>query len=274
MPTFRVMVAYFPGGNVLHPDVCDWLAETLVKMREDPRIGKGNVRLWRKADTPIDMVRNQALLAAEQWGADYVLMVDNDVSPDLAGEEPFWETSWEFAMTHAGPCVIAAPYNGPPPFEMCYAFRMVNRESHHPNPDFQIEAFPRGEAARLRDIVPAAALPTGLMLIDMRAVKLLPHPRFYYEWRDDGPRCQRCHCQRPGPRAAKASTEDVTFSRDLFMAGVPLYANFKSYCGHWKAKLVGRPQEIPADAIPRAVQARARDLTTKAPAARGKPKAR
>lgn len=275
MPTQKVLVAYFPGGNTLHPDVSDFITQTVGKLVKDPRVGEDSVRLWRRNDTPVTLSRNQCLVAAERLGMDWVLMLDNDNSPDLPGEESFWDTSWEFALAHHGPLVIAAPYGGAPPFEMPFTFRWVNRETGHANPDFQIEAVPRSEAARLREIVPAAALPTGVMLIDMRAVKLLPHPRFYYEWKGDGKPCKHCGVRKPGPQVEKASTEDISFSRDCHVAGVKLYANYRSYAGHWKPKLVGRPQLIPDDAIPAVLMERARELVaaeTKAVAAPPKKK--
>lgn len=262
MPRYKVMIAQFPGGNATHPDVSDWVCETVLKMRDDPRIGHGNVRLWRLNDTPVTMSRNRALACAEAEGCDYVLMVDSDMAPDLPypGATPFWDAAWPFALDHAGPTVIAAPYCGPPPDEMAYFFRFTNRETGNLNPDFQIEPFSRHEAARLTGMVRCAALPTGVMLIDLRAVKQLPHPRFYYEWKNDGPACPHCHVRKPGPQLHKASTEDVAFSRDLYMLGVPLYAACDSWAGHWKMKNVGKPMELPADAIPAAAWARAKEL--------------
>lgn len=262
MPRYKVTICQFPGGNSTHPDVADWVTETAIKMRLDPRIGEGNVSLWRLNDTPVTMSRNRALLAAERDGADFVLMVDSDMSPDLpgVGAKPFWDTAWEFALASKEPCVIAAPYCGPPPFEMPYIFRFTNQAGDHPQPDFQITAFSRAECATMTGMVRAAALPTGLMLIDMRAVKKLPHPRFYYEWKGDGPVCGACGCRKGGVQVEKASTEDVAFSRDLYVLGVPLWAAMSSWAGHHKVKLVGKPQLIPDDAIPAAMMARAEVL--------------
>jgi hypothetical protein len=260
MPQYKIMIAQFPGGFSTHPDVSDWVTETVVKMREDPRIGPGNIKTWRRSDTPITMGRNQACLVAEQCGMDYLVMIDSDMCPDLPYPEakPFWESSFEFALQHDGPCLIAAPYCGPPPNEMVYVFYHENQQSEHPNPDFQITAYSRAEASRLRGILRAAALPTGLILIDVRALRKLPHPRFYYEWKNDGPRCTVCGNRHGGPQVEKASTEDVAFSRDCHTAGIPLYCNWDAWAGHYKLKLVGRPQEVPDDAVPKLLWERAR----------------
>lgn len=262
MPQYKVMIAQFPYGNSTHPAVGDWVAETVVKCREDKRIGPGNVTLWRKADTPITMTRNQCLLRAEQMGIDYVLMVDSDMEPDLPlpGAKPFWDTAWEFALAHDGPCVIAAPYCGPPPVEGVYAFRWEGQQSNHPGRDAQLLPFTRTEAAEATGIQRAAALATGMMLIDMRAVARLPHPRFYYEWKGDGERCPTCGVPKPGEQAHKASTEDVTFSRDLTYHRVPIYVTWDCWQGHWKPKCVGKPQPVHPDAVPQWMKERAAEL--------------
>jgi len=267
------MLAYFPGGGVIHPDGADWLAETICKMRADPRIGKDNIKLWRRNDTPITLGRNQACLVAEQLGMDLLVMLDNDLSPDLNYPDavPFWDTAFDFWVNHKGPCVIAAPYCGPPPFEMPFVFRFVNQETGSRNPDFQLEAYPRDYAATLKGVQRVAALPTGLMMIDMRAVRKLPHPRFYYEWKDDGPVCPHCRVKKPGPQVQKTGTEDVTFSRDLHFAGVPLYATFSSWAGHWKPKLVPKPGFIPDDTITAQIWDRAREVVANEAARNGKP---
>jgi hypothetical protein len=243
------MIAQFPGGGVTTMHTSPWLLETYAKMRDDPRIGVGNVMLWQVADTPITMTRNKCLVVAEQQGVDFVLMLDNDMHFDLpyGDAKPFWDEAFPFAINHPGPCVIGAPYCGPPPNENVYVFRFENTQSDDPNPNFLLRPYDRHHAATLHGIQRVAALPTGLMLIDMRAVKVLPHPRFYYEWTDT-------------THSEKASTEDVTFSRDLTYAGVPLYCTWDSWAGHIKPKMVAKPQEIPSDVVPQWIAERAAEL--------------
>jgi hypothetical protein len=226
-----VLIAEFPYGNETHPDVSDWITETIIKMRDDPRIGAGNVFRKRWADTPITMTRNACLVTAEKHDIDYVLMVDSDMRPDLnyEGSKPFWDTSWDWMMTHRDtPGAIAAPYCGPPPFENVYVFKWNNFQSDTPEVNFKLDQYTRAEAAAMKGIHEAAALPTGVFLIDMRAAAAMKHPRFYYEFTDEA-------------QTAKASTEDVTFTRDMTLAGFKCWCNWDAWAGHHKLKCVGKP---------------------------------
>lgn len=262
MPKYRILMAEFPGDCRTHQDTANWVGDTRLMWDRDPDIGRGNHGRWHKATTPVTSSRNMALAFAEREGYDYLLMVDNDVCPDLnyADAKPFWSSSWEFAKAHDGPCVIAAPYCGPPPFEMPYVFTWADQQTDDPNPNFQLNAYSRPHAATMRGIQRAAALPTGLMLIDMRGIRKLRHPRFYYEWKEDGPACEHCGVKKPGPQIERASTEDVSFSRDLEASGVPIYCNWDAFAGHWKPKRVERPQVLPADVIPHQLQDRAAEI--------------
>lgn len=252
----KVMVAWFPYGHVIDDRAAAYVASLTPRLMKDSRIE--TYALWSEADTPITMTRNKCLTDAETWGADFVLMLDSDNIPDCdVGRDPlakpFWESSFDFMMDMemrrkldpqtdpSLPCVIAAPYSGPPPHEITYIFDWVNHQNAAANPDFALEMVPRHEAALRRGIQRAAALPTGVMLIDMRAVKRLAHPRFYYEWKD--------HTQ-----SQKASTEDVTFSRDLTYAGIPIYCNWDAWAAHIKQKVVGRPVNIPVEWVPKHLQ--------------------
>ena len=87
----------------------------------------------------------------------------------------------------------------------------------------------------MHGIQEVAALPTGLILIDMQAIqKFTEHhdpPFFYYEYDTD-------------KQTKKASTEDVTFTRDLSLAGIKQYCNWDAWAGHWKRELVYGPPKI------------------------------
>ena len=62
------------------------------------------------------MTRNLCVEDAKHNKADFLVMIDNDMSPDLKGEKPFWDTSWDSILKPENqPCIIAAPYCGPPP---------------------------------------------------------------------------------------------------------------------------------------------------------------
>lgn len=267
----------FPGQAITHPDVSGWVGDTRLKWDRDPDIGPGRHGRWHKIDTPVTMSRNLALEFATRERYDYVLFVDADMSPDLpyAEAKPFWETSWEFVKRHDGPCVIAAPYCGPPPYEAPYVFTYTNTETDDANPNFQLSLLSRQDAARQTGIVRVAAMPTGLMLIDLRALSKLKKPYFDYEWSDEGPVCSECGQRRPGARIHKASTEDLVFCRNLDSIGVPIYCNFDAWAGHWKLKRVLKPQVLGCEVVPLQIQERAaeihRERTERHAAGRAKP---
>jgi hypothetical protein len=132
------------------------------------------------ADTPITMGRNKAVMEAREYGADLLLMVDSDMWPDHAldsgdvSQRPFWDEAFEFCYKNyaQGPHVVGAPYCGPPPNENVYVFKFDNNESDSANPDFKLAGYGREETARLHGIRECGALPTGLILFDMRAFEL------------------------------------------------------------------------------------------------------
>lgn len=236
MPQYSVMFGRFPFGAKEEPDVTDWLIETIIKCKLDPRIDVVHNR--RKDDTPITMSRNWMVEQAKAVKADILVMIDNDMAPDIKcpGCKPFWETSLDFMLKHHGPCIIGSPYCGPPPLSNVYVFQWANWQNDNPQPDMRLEQFSREQAAQLAGITRVGALPTGLIMMDMRAFQKLKPPYFYYEWTDK-------------TDSAKASTEDVTFTRDLDMAGVPQYCNWDAWSGHWKRLRVDKPKMIYSDHI-------------------------
>ena len=268
MPKYKVLVCQFPGSNTTHPEVGDYLAGLQYRMAQDPRIGEENVMAWKKSDTPITMTRNEALVVAEHRGADYVVMIDSDMHPDCIherdGGKPFWQTSWDFMLANPRAAMIAAPYCGPPPNESVYIFRWNTSQDQRPNPNMTLEMYDRHTASTQRGIQPVAALPTGLCIINMAAIRDLPHPRFDYEWKDrhgmGEKKCDACGHAIPGERVFKASTEDVFFSRNLWYRGWPVYCNWDAWAGHYKLKLVGPPQRIPIDSFPQMMRTWASDL--------------
>ena len=262
MPKYRMLLCEFPGFRQADPDSTGYAGDLRLRWDRDPDIGQGNHARWYKADTPITMSRNIAMQVAVENNFDFAVFLDADMAPDLPypGAKPFWESSWEFIKNHNGPCIIAAPYSGPPPSELTYVFEYTNTETDDPNPNFQLAMVPRSKAARMTGITQVAALPTGLMIIDMRIIKKMRNPIFYYEWKDDGPICEHCGVKKPGPQVEKASTEDVSFSRDVDSMGFPLYCNWDAWAGHRKPKLVGKPGLLGDDVISQQLRGRAAEL--------------
>jgi len=108
--------------------------------------------------------------------------------------------------------------------------------------------YDRHTAVKMAGIQECAALPTGLIMYDMRVFELTEpkspedKPWFYYEWKDH-------FC------ADKASTEDVTQTRDSSLVGTqklgynPVFCNWDAWAGHWKPKCVGKPVFIDAKGV-------------------------
>jgi len=249
-----VTFSYGGNGGISSevPDIREWMTPLVVDLSKDPRVDA--IRIWNLADTPITMTRNRAVMQAREFGVDVLVMVDSDMKPDLysgaSDAKPFFQSSFDFLVNHysKGPCIIGAPYCGPPPVECVYVFRWNNQQNENPSPDFQLEMYDRHTAVKMAGIQECAALPTGLIMYDMRAFALTEpkkpedKPWFYYEWSDIY-------------ASNKASTEDVTMTRDVSLVGVqklgynPVYCNWDSWAGHWKPKCVGKPQVIQASGV-------------------------
>jgi len=256
-PKFNVGLCTFSyGGNggisSEVPDIREWMVPLVADISKDPRID--NIRVWNLADTPITMTRNRAVLMARDFGIDILVMIDSDMKPDVnAGHpdaKPFFHSSFDYIVDHysKGPLNIGPPYCAPPPNECVYVFRWQNQQSEHPNPDFQRERYDRHTAVKMTGIQECAALPTGLIMYDMRCFDITEpktdqdHPWFYYEWKSKY-------------AEDKASTEDVTMTRDLSLTGAtelgynPVLCNWDAWAGHWKPKCVGKPVVMDAASV-------------------------
>lgn len=230
------MFARFPYGRSEDPDTVNWLIRTYHKAKTDPRVS--DVFMFTGIDTPISMLRNRAVKEAQAKRADFLVMVDSDMNPDLPypDAKPFWDSSIDFLERYEKPCIVTAPYCGAPPFENVFVFQWANKQTDNPNPDYHLEQYTREQAALMAGMEAVAAGPTGLIIIDMRVFRKLKAPWFYYEWSD-------------AAETEKASTEDVTFTRDASLAGFPVFCNWDSWAGHWKYKCVGKPQRIGSERI-------------------------
>ncbi len=271
----NVFFSFFPyGGNggcaTEHPNIRSWFAQTITYCNQDNRIGK--ITACDYSDTPIPMMRNRAVCEARDVGSDVLVMVDSDQHPDLyLGQDPtavpFFQSSFDFLYERKikGLCsTIGAPYCGPPPSECPYIFRWANDESNNPNDGHHIEMYGREEASIMTGIQHCAALPTGCIMFDMKLfevtdpkheydhllkrfgsheiAKNLTKPWFYYEYKDIY-------------QAYKASTEDVTASRDMLLCAharlgyACLFVQWSSWAGHWKPKCVGKPISLSSESI-------------------------
>lgn len=244
---FKVMLARFPGGNCEHPGEVNFAINfTLACAFDDRRIS--GLEHWFLNDTPITMSRNRCVRDAIEKDIDILVMIDSDMGPDMVNPaHSFWTAALDFiaGRYHLAPTLIAAPYCGPPPHENIYVFRWRKYQTDHPNPDYKLDQFTREEAAERSGIEAVAALPTGLIAIDMRVftgfkigdevLKLKP-PWFYYEWTDEF-------------ETHKASTEDVTFTRNVHLLfgahGLDtVFVDWDAWAVHFKQKGVTRPAMV------------------------------
>lgn len=150
---------------------------------------------------------------------------------------PFPKSLVERMTLKFPPATIGAPYCGPPPDECCYVFHWTSRGTGSANPDFQLEMIPRCSAAIRAGIQEVAALPTGLILYDMRVFDILPPPWFEYEWGD------------PPYNSKKATTEDVYQTRNASLLGMPQFVAWDCWAAHVKPKVVGKPFIVTRDRV-------------------------
>lgn len=248
------------GGQIEHPALRHWFTRTVLDAKADPRIDQ--IIFFDVAETPVTMARNMIVQRARKEGADVLIMFDSDMKPDSRfgidpGAKRFFNSSFDFLYSHwkKGPVVIGAPYCSPPPYESPMVFQWTNTMNEQQQSNFKLEMFTRAEVQNRIGFENVDALPTGLIMYDLRVFDDLPHPYFYYEYVGDGPCCEYCGCRKPGPQAEKASTEDVTNTRDIALHFLtkynynPLFVNWDAWAIHWKQYAVDKPRLITSDQV-------------------------
>lgn len=278
-----VLIAQFSyAGNggvaAVLPELATWLASLTQTLRDDDRIGR--VAVKRYGDIPLTMERNRVVRDAIDGKYDIIVMLDSDNIPDLylgkkAWAKPFWSSSFDFAfgrLMRGIPTVVAAPYCGPPPHpvnggeENVYVFYTQSNRTDSGHPFHRFEAYSREHASQMRGIQEMAAGPTGCILYTTSAFGLMEFDRrpieqiladfkagqltaeqcqrriqtqsyFFYEFTDQW-------------QSRKSSTEDVTNTREIAMAGQlkhgePVtFCNWDAWAGHMKPHCVGMPEPI------------------------------
>lgn len=275
--TVDVLVAVLCyGGNggvaTIIPEIAFWLLGLQKKLGADPRIGRVAVR--RYGDVPLTFERNRIARDAIEGGFDLTLSLDSDNQPDVeVGKkpcaQPFWESSFEFIfdrMRRDLPTVMVSPYCGPPPQENVYVFKFENEATGRRHPKCTLAQYGRNHAAIMRGIQPCDAGPTGVILITTSAYDLLqfderPTVEVLADFKDGAINMDTCvrklrahswfrYEPRDGFESHKASTEDVTFTRDVAMAGhlkhgePVVFCNWDSWSGHWKPICVMPPTAV------------------------------
>ncbi len=277
MKTYKVALAQFPGGGVSRIETNAWVVRAVREMDKDDRISEVVSLTYADTPITMLRNRAVLDARAAGCQYLLMLDSDMSPDVPCAGCSPFWATAWQFMMERRArevasrieghkrcgpvgtqqakapfdapfemnntvlrefpPATIAAPYCGPSPDQCCYVFEWKSRGSGHPNPDFQLGMVPRESAAIRSGVQEAAALPTGLILYDMRVFDVLPPPWFDYEWAD------------PPFNSRKATTEDVFQTRNASMLGLPQYCAWDCWAAHVKTERVGKPMIVTRDEV-------------------------
>lgn len=241
-----VLVNVFTYAKQVGADVFAYCCGVGPQLQNHPRAE--TVQVSYTFGYPTDRVRNAACRQAKENGHHFLLMLDDDMAPDLLlgkepGAQPFLPAALDWCLDHDGPCLVGAPYCGAPPAQEVMV--MKNREYAPGLPDgmgVKLDKYTRDEAAREVGIGKVAALPTGCLLVDLRVLDVLPPPWFAYEFED------------PPYNTRMASTEDIVFTRNLDWLGVPQYAAWSSWAGHVKTFTTGRPYVAPVYDIPTSIR--------------------
>lgn len=273
------------GVATVLPEIAFWLPKVVSEMQADERIGR--VACRRYGDIPLTMERNKVVADAIEGGYDAILMLDSDNIPDLYvgvkdWAKPFWKTSFDFLYERSCrsvPTVICSPYCGPPPnprtggAENVYVFYVDDHETDRMEAGFQIKSYDRAIASKMRGIQEIAAGPTGVILYSTDAFSLMPigDPYrtdgevldAYAKGEIDKQRALRMIAMKSWffyeftdrYQTQKASTEDVTNTREIQLAGYQkcgesvVFCNWDAWAGHMKPKCVGMPEPINMEQI-------------------------
>lgn len=244
-----LLVNVFTYSKQIGADVFVYTHGAHALQRTNPRVSE--VAVSYTNGYPTDMVRNAVVKEAKANGHHFVLMLDDDMHPDLGLSStlhrdetavPFLPTAMDFALKHDGPCLIGAPYCSAPPSQEVLVMKERVRFPNMPDGcGGFLDKYTRDEAALMKGIQRVAALPTGVMLVDLRVLDILPPPWFSYEFKD------------PPFNTRLASTEDVVFSRNADWLGVPSYCAWDSWAGHVKVWTTSRPVVCPVTGVGRSV---------------------
>lgn len=241
----NVLVTVFTYGKLLHADLLAYCTRLYGQMVNHPRLNQ--LEISYSHGYPTDRCRNFVVKSAKENGFDFCLMLDDDMKPDaLLGREPnakpFLPSSLDFALAQPAPVFVGAPYCSGPPSQDCVV--MKHREYCPGMPGGmgkKLDKYTRDEAAAATGIERVAALPTGCLLLDLRAFDVIAPPWFYYEYAD-APYNTRL-----------ASTEDVVLTRNADWLGISQYCNWMAWANHHKAFEAEKPRLCPVDSVPRAI---------------------
>lgn len=241
----RILICVFNYDGWIRGEIADWyMGKCVPALTECGKVEAVSFTTQFRG-YPITRLRNRACQVAQSSGFHYLLMIDNDNVPDCEYEfdpraRPFFPAALEFAISK-GPCVVGAPYCGAPPRENCMVIKWEPVADRSQAMPATMTKYSRKEAAEAEGFEEVAALPTGMLLIDLRVLNELPPPWFDYEYKDT-------------LEAELAATEDVFFTRNLSFVGVPQYVFWDAWAGHVKEVMVRRPHVPIAKEMPKPVR--------------------
>lgn len=240
----KIAVAIFSYDGNVAIEIPVWFHEVYTEVLEKhPRVEMVSLQAFE--GYPITRLRNKALQIAELEGFDYLLMLDNDMVPDVECRNdpkavPFLPSALDFAI-QTGPCVVGAPYCAAPPKEDCIVIKyepLAPPESVLPA---TMMRYSRREAAVATGFEEVPALPTGVLLIDMRVLKTIVPPFFAYEFKTT-------------LETELSATEDVVFTRNLSFIGIPQFVAWDSWAGHIKKMTVRKPRLVEPNTVSKVVR--------------------
>lgn len=234
---YRVAFVTFPWRGIISWQTSSWMVKTSLEMLKDDRIHSVYLN-HREGNCPVSMLRNLAVKSAMNDRCDYILMIDYDMSPDPIGFDPFWRTAWEFMLGRRSreseeelmPATVAAPYFSDA--EESFLAYQWNEAALAEGRGDELILIDRGDALGRRGMGKVVAAQTGLILYDMRVFWYMPRPWFAYEWKD------------PVEETVNLA-DDFYQTKNLTVAGLPVYMAWDCWSAHLKPTIVSRPPRKP-----------------------------
>ena len=235
---YKVGIANFPWKGVMSWQTSAWCIKLVLKLMNDDRIREIYTN-YHEGNCPIHMLRDIAVKSAMNERCDYLLMIDNDMIPDpkLPKSQPFWKTAWEFTMDRRSreerekimPATIASPY-----FADSAGSFLAYDWNPIPNDEGEdLVLIAKEDALSRRGLGTVVAAQTGLIFYDMRVFWYMPKPWFTYEWKDSEHQIVNL-------------ADDFYQTRNLTLAGLPVYMAWDCWSAHLKTSCVTRPPFLKA----------------------------
>lgn len=201
-----------------------WFHSLASELVQDKYISKVHLHPW--LSPWMAMGRNVAIREALKAGADYLLMLDPDMVPDIYvgrhdAARRFWSSSLMFLRNNPSGIVVA-PYVGPRPIRNVHIWKAdpsgPTRYTH--DECRKLVANPQIEQV--------AAGGTGLMLMDCKALEKLTPPYFEDHYRN-------------GDHTELKLSFDIAFCAKCADSEVPIWCNWYAFAGHFQPTLLACP---------------------------------